>query len=292
MAFESPEDFLRYVLRAVAPYREDLVLVGGFAVWLYRFHPRAAAIELIPLLTFDVDFAAPERLHVAAGRNLSDLIAAAGLDQHLLGGHVPPVAKFVPRNVGKPVEAGAGEQYCMEFLTPLVGSATNRRGEEVGTKVIQPGITAQRLRFLDLLLADPWRVPVAAIPGMDGDPEGVPYVKVPHPGLMIVQKVLIFEERRRHGGWAKDMAYIYEVLGIFRHEIPRLAQEVRAAMATNNTWDQWLERFRRMSQELFGTPNAPGVTGACEVLARSAAGGDCPTHAMVHAGVQEFLREL
>ena len=290
MGFESPEEFLRYVLRAVAPYREDLVLVGGFAVWLYRFHPRAAAIDLVPLLTFDVDFAAPERLRVAAGRNLSDLVAAAGLDARLVGEHVPPVMKFIPRNVGKPVEAGAEEQYCVEFPTPLVGSATNRRGEEVGTREIQPGITAQRLRFLDLLLADPWQITVAAIPGMVGEPEGVPFVKVPHPGLLIVQKVLIFEERRRHGDWAKDMASIYEALGIFRREIPRLAQDVRAAMATNNTWNQWLDRFRRMSQELFRAPNAPGVTGACEVLAAAAAGGDYPTPAMVHAGVKEFLR--
>ena len=292
MAFESPEDFLRYVLRAVAPYRETLVLVGGFAVWLYRSHPRAAAIDLLPLLTFDVDFAAPELLHVAAGSNLSHLIATAGLVPHLVGEHVPPVMKFLPRKLGEAAEAGAADQYSVKFLTPLLGSSTNRRGEEVGTREIQPGITAHRLRYLDLLLTDPWQVPVAGIPGMAGDREVVSYVKVPHPGLLIVQKVLISEERRRQGGWAKDMAYIYEVLGIFRHEISSLAHEVRGAMATSNTWNQWFQRFRRISRELFGTANAPGVTGACEVLARAAAGGGWPTPAMIHAGVQQFLKQL
>ncbi len=292
MAFESPEDFLRYVLRAAAPYREHLVLVGGFAVWLYRFHPRAATIELIPLLTFDVDFAAPGRLQVSAGRNLADLIAAAGLDSHLFSEHSPPVMKFLPRRVEGSAGAGIEEPYCVEFLTPLVGPVKNRRGEEIGTREIQQGITAQRLRYLDLLLADTWQVPLTAVPGMDGDQEGVSHVKVPHPGLLIVQKVLIAEERRRQGGWEKDMAYVYEVLVIFRHEIARLAQEVRATMAANNAWNQWLMRFRRLSQELFGTPDARGVTGAYEVLARAAAGGEHPTPAMIHAGVQEFLREL
>lgn len=259
---------------------------------LYRFHPRAARIELIPLLTLDVDFAAPEQLEVSAGRNLLDLIAAAGLDARLFGEHDPPVMKFLPRTVEDSLDAGAGEAYCVEFLTPLIGSAASRRGKGVESREIQKGITAQRLRYLDLLFADPWQVPVTMIPGMNGDEEGVPHVKVPHPGLLIVQKVLISEERRRQGGWAKDMAYVYEVLGIFRHEIARLGQEVRATMATNTAWNKWLKRFRRLSQELFGTPDAWGVTGAYEVLARAAAGGEHPTPAMIHAGVQEFLREL
>lgn len=70
MRFKSPEDFLGYVLRAIAPYVDSLVLVGGFAVRLYRLHPRAAPTGIVSLVTFDADFVAPPELKIKAGRRL------------------------------------------------------------------------------------------------------------------------------------------------------------------------------------------------------------------------------
>lgn len=292
MECESPEEFLRFVLRAIAPYLDILVLVGGFAVSIYRLHPRAAPTQLIPLLTFDVDFAVPEKLQRTPGQGLSDLVAAAGLVPHLFGDHIPPVMKFFPRKMGTPTQAGPVEHYCVEFLTPLVGPPTNRRGEEIDTTEILPGITAQRLGCLDLLLVTPWQVPLAALLGIQGKGDEGIHVRVPHPGLLVVQKILISEERSRRGDRAKDMASIYDVLGLFRSDIPPLAQEVRDIMGTNPPWQQWLERCRRMAADLFGTPNSPGVTEAQTVLAVSTGGGESPTPAMIHAAVQAFLKHI
>lgn len=283
--------FLAYVLRAIAPYLDTLVLVGGFAAGLYRFHPRAAPTELVALRTFDADFAAPNRLEIQAGQTLSDLVAGAGLHPQLFGEYDPPVMKFFPRNTGGDTPSATAEQYCVEFLTPLIGSETDRAGKEVPTRDIQRGITAQRLRYLDILLVDPWQIPVARFLGARSEDDEA-RVRIPHPGLFIVQKILISDERRRHGDRPKDMAYIYEVLGLFRRDIATLAREVRGTMAQNHSWQKWLERFKVTAVELFGTTNAPGVTEAHGVLAAAGAGGDAPTPQMILAAVQAFLKSF
>ncbi len=290
MAIESPEHFLRYVIRAVAPYLDQLVLVGGNAVRLYRFHPRAAPTDLDPLLTFDVDFAAPGTLRPAGRQTLSDLVATAGLDRQLFADHDPPVMKFFSRAAGKSARTERGEQYSVEFLTPLTGRGTDREGMEVVTREIQAGITAQALRYLDLLLVDPWRILLAAIQDMKGFAKGT-FVQVPHPGLFVVQKILI-SDRRRPRDRAKDMAYVYDVLGLFRRDLTAIAGTVRETLAKNTAWQRWLERFVQTANELFKSPRSPGVTGARDVLAASKGHGEPPTPDMIHAGVQAFLREF
>lgn len=292
MNFESPRDFLRYALQAVAPYLDQLVLVGGFAVRLYRFHPRAAPTDVDPLLTFDADFAAPATLRVAAGRGLSELVAAAGLDPQLSADHNPPVMKFFPRIAGASPRATPEDQYCVEFLTPLVGRRADRQGAELVTREIQPGIAAQALRYLDLLLVDPWRIPLSAVPESRGKFGEGAFVQVPHPGLFVVQKILISDERRRAEDRAKDMAYVYDVLGLFRRDLTNIAREVRDTMAANRAWRRWLEHFMRIATDLFRTPHSPGVTGARDILTASMGGRDAPTTEMIHAGIHAFLREL
>ncbi|HEV8663668.1 MAG TPA: GSU2403 family nucleotidyltransferase fold protein [Candidatus Methylomirabilis sp.] len=292
MRFKSPEDFLGHVLRAIAPYLDSLVLVGGFAVRLYRFHPRAASTGIVPLITFDADFVAPPELEIKAGRRLSDLVAAADLEPNFFGDYKPPVMKFFPKEGETPRRGAAQDQYYVEFLTPLIGAGTDRAGNVVGTREIQKGVTAQRLRYLDLLTVSPWQIPLVRLPGMGAKVGDGNFVKVPDPGLFIVQKVLISRETGRQEERPKDMAYIYEVLALFRGELRQLAEGVRRIAGKGSTWQRWIGRSKRMAAELFKTPVAPGVTEAHAVFAAAAGGGEVPTPEMIHAGVQAFLKEL
>lgn len=292
MHFRSPEKFLRYVLRAITPYLDTLVLVGGFAVWLYRFHPRAARTEVVPLLTFDVDFAAPPELKMRGGRSLSDLVAAVGLEPRFFGDYVPPVMKFFPRRADAGAEAASPDQYYVEFLTPLIGPATDRAGRVIATKEVQKGVTAQRLRFLDLLMVNTWDVALDALPGMQGKLDAKVRVRLPHPGLLIVQKVLISGARGHQEERPKDMAYIYEVLVLFRRQLDLIAREVREITGKAPPWRKWFGQFKRRASELFKTPNAPGVTEAHAALAASWGRGEAPTPEMIHAAVWAFLKHL
>lgn len=292
MQFRSPEEFLGHVLRALSLYLDTLVVVGGFAVWFYRFHPRAARTQIVPLRTFDVDLAAPPKVRRVAGRSLSELVATAGLRPTFLGDHTAPVMRFFPTQESARTEQRPPEQYCMEFLTPLVGGRVDRAGGAVTTKEIQKGVTAQRLRYLDLLMVESWRVPLAVLPGMGGRVDERIRVKLPHPGLFVVHKVLVSGEVGRREKRAKDMAFIYEVLALFRRDMALLAQEVHGISGKSATWRWWLKRFKQRGAELFGTPSAAGVTEAHAALAGSAAGGEVPTLEMIYAGVQAFLRQF
>ena len=285
MPYSSPDAFLAHVLGTFRPYLDRRVQVGGFAVRLYERHPRATPARIRVLRTFDADLAAPGALSPGPAPTLAVLANAAGLATDLRGEHTPPVMKFVPRESG----ASGSEQFTVEFLLPLTGPPTERSGKLIVTRAIQPGVTAQCLRYLDLLLVDSWPVPLTALPRIPDDCKDA-LVRLPHPGLFVVQKILIAKDRE--GERAKDMAYIYQVLSLFSRDIPQLAQEVRARMEAIPTWRKWLERFSREGGELFSSPGAEGVTDAYRILRAEMAGlggVDIPTPPMIYAGVHAFL---
>jgi hypothetical protein len=227
------------------------------------------------------------------GESLSALAEAAGFKLDFRGDHIPPVMKFVPKGtLGRPAEVN---QYTVEFLTPMTGAPIGRNKRAVVTSDIQAGVTAQRLRYLDLLLDHPWRVSLAELPGIPKETRTVK-IRLPHPGLFIVQKILISEDRNRLDRRPKDMAYVYQVVSLFRRELMALAEDVRVQMDATPTWHKhkWLVRFTRLAGSLFSGPTAPGVTEAYTVLRAEMAGLglDVPSPQMIHAGVSLFLRSL
>jgi hypothetical protein len=90
------------------------------------------------------------------------------------------------------------------------------------------------------------------------------------------------------------MAYVYQVVSMFRRELVALAEDDRDQMGANPAWLRWLGRFRRLAGSLFGGPTAPGVTEAHTVLRAEMAGSglDVPSPQMIHAGVSLFLRNF
>jgi hypothetical protein len=262
--------------------------VGGFAVRLYELHPRAAAPAVRMLLTFDADFATPGLRIPVAGESLAALAEAAGFQLDFRGDDTPPVMKLVPKGM----QVSAPDQYTVEFLMPMTGAPASRRGKAVVASDIQEGVTAQRLRYLDLLLESPWSVLLARLPGIPHDARRI-VVRLPHPGFFIVQKVLISVEPGRREKRPKDMAYVYQVVSLFRNDLAKLAQDVRADIG-GPARQKWLRRFRDLSRSLFNSPTAAGVTEAWDTLQAEMAGKglDAPTADMICRGVNLFLKEF
>lgn len=148
-------------------------------------------------------------------------------------------------------------RHLQGFLTPMTGAPVSRSGRGLVTSNIQASVTAQRLRYLGLLFEGPWRASLARLPGIREE-AGAIEVRLPHPGFFIVQKILISEEPNRHDKRPKDMGSIYQIVSLFRRELPALAEEVRARMGMIPAWRKWLARFRRLSGSLFSGPAAPG----------------------------------
>lgn len=122
-------------------------------------------------------------------------------------------------------DEGAG--FYAEFLTPLRGSGTTRKGEPDAT-ITKAGVTAQKLRHLDLLLVEPWPIRI-------GTDQGVPLAKptdvmVANPAAFIGQKLLI-QKYRNPAKQAQDVLYIHDTIELFGGALPVLNDLWKTSLA-------------------------------------------------------------
>ncbi len=186
--------------QALAPWGGQLVYVGGWAHRIHSLDPRANTLSHQAVFTRDTDlaFAAAEPIE----GDINGALAKSGFKEQLSGESKPPVARYT---------LGAeGEGFYAEFLTPLDGSWTKRNGQPDAT-LAKAGITAQKIRYLDILLVDPWVVKLS--------PENAPLkkpldIQVANPLAFMVQKFLI-QEHRPPRKRAQDILYIFDTIGLF-----------------------------------------------------------------------------
>lgn len=230
--------FVRLV-EALAPWESRLLFVGGWAHRLYRLHERATPLAYQPLATLDADVAYAQRERLDG--DIRSALEAEGFHQQLTGSHQPPVSRYT---LGEDSTTG----FYAEFLTPLVGRAYTREGVPMATEA-QSGITAQRLRYLDLLFLTPWSVSLGTDWGAD-----VPLaVRIPNPVAFIVQKLLIHPDRAA-GKQAQDLLYIHDTLELFAARLDELHalwdEDIRPSMDP-----AWVRRVLQAMTDVFGTLN-------------------------------------
>jgi len=232
------EDFDAFarLVTALRPWLGQLVVVGGWAHRLQRFHRLANPPGHLPLRTRDTDLAFSTDAALAG--DLRTALRDAGFTEELFGDDAPPATHYRLR------EEDAA--FCAEFLTPLHGSGVKRNGAP-DTTVSKAGVTAQKMRYLDLLLVSPWSVRV-------GPKLGVPVAAdvdllVPNPTSFIVQKLLIHSDRPA-GKKAQDVLYIHDTLELFGASLGELhrlwLEPVRPAMAAKTA-----RRAETVAQGLF-----------------------------------------
>jgi hypothetical protein len=221
---------------AGAPWLGQLVVVGGWAHRMQRFHRLAKPPDHLPLRTRDTDLAFS--LDEALAGNLRTALTDAGFAEELFGDDAPPATHY---RLG---EDDAG--FYAEFLTPLHGSGLKRDGKPDAT-VSKAGITAQKMRHLELLLVSPWSVrvrPEKEIPIAE-DVE----LFVPNATSFIVQKLLIHSDRPPHKK-AQDILYIHDTLELFGGSLGELRrlwlEDVQPAMPSKT-----VRRSEAVARELF-----------------------------------------
>jgi hypothetical protein len=207
-------DFAEFSKLAVtlAPWRQKIVFVGGWAYRLYLYEPRAYKPDFAAIFTQDADVAFPER--DALEGDIKEALVSAGFKEepNFAGEFRPPAMRYTLGD-----EANG---FYAEFLTPLTGSPVRRNKT---TKQFEPdatlangGVVAQKLRHLEVLLHDPWLV---TIPAEDsGIGEAVADLRIPNPVSFIIQKLLIREDRARTKR-AQDVLYIYDAIYLFSDAI-------------------------------------------------------------------------
>ena len=194
-------DALAKLAQALSPWSAHLVFIGGWAHRIHRFSPRANKLEYQPIFTRDTDLAFAHSASIEG--DIKAALFEHGFKEQLAGDYKPPVAHYTLGD-----ENGG---FYAEFLTPLIGSGIKRSGEQDATMAMA-GISAQKIRYLDILLVDPWVITL--------DPQsGIPLpssmaVPVANPLCFIVQKFLI-QKYRAAEKQAQDVLYIYDTIELF-----------------------------------------------------------------------------
>ena len=162
----------------------------------------------------------------------------AGFKEALASEHRPPVSRYTLGDEGS-------RGFYAEFLTPLIGRASGRDGAPLAT-VSVAGVTAQRLRYLEVLLRSPWMVTLDSEWGASTPQE----LRIPNPVSFIVQKLLIHDLRARDKR-AQDLLYIHDTLELFAEALDDLAalwrDEVRRILH-----DNWIRDLMRTREVLCG----------------------------------------
>lgn len=225
------------MVTALHPWLGIIVLAGGWAHRLYRLHPFAHAPAYPPLLTKDTDIAL-DPADAPPSADIRERLLQAGFTEEFLGDDRPPVTHY---HLG-----GPSSTTFAEFLVPLTGGASRRDGTPDKTARVG-GVSAQKLRFLELLLLGPWSV---TLPAGDFSLESQLTVRVPNPASYLAQKILIYG-RRKPESRAKDTLYIHDTLETFADALGGIrrvwADEVRPHVHSNQ-----VRRVERIADYIEG----------------------------------------
>ena len=238
-------------VEALRPYLEDLVFIGGWAHFLYTRRPEAVPLGFEPLFTEDADIAAPLGLPVRS-RPIPELLAAAGFEPRLSGEHRPPIAEYV---LG---DDDSG--FYIEFLAPLFGGEHKRGGRpDVTTSV--GGVSAQKLRHLDLLLLAPLTVKLSKAMGF---PVSRPArIRIANPASYIAQKVLTLSKRHPSSA-PKDVLYVHDTFATFADSLSVMRKDWAAIQPC--LIPAHVRRFERQAASLMAGVNDL-IRGAVRIAA-------------------------
>ena len=222
-------------LKALGPYLDDVVIAGGWVPYVFAAHEQPSA-EAVALKTRDLDVAVARKVPERE-KSIDQLLQEAGFTCEYRSLETPPVTAYVATHAGAEVE--------IEFIT-------NARGSGQGVRSVQSGLTAQELRYVDLLLEHKWSLPLDVL--SDGELEG--RVWLPTPAAFVFHKGLVYKKRSGPLKKEKDLFYIFYVLDGFRAWHSWIRAEMPKLAAASPTW------FRRCLHDLtvaFATPASHGI---------------------------------
>lgn len=256
-------------MQVLASYLDEIVLVGGWVPLLYGRYCHMASPH--PLLrTMDIDIVVLGRVEDRGRPTIDELLSRAGYEARIYAAD-GPVVKY---ELTSPVTE-------IEFLTPEIG----RPGK--ATRRVQRGLTAQALRYLQILLENTMRIDIDdTICGSDISLA----VTVPSPGAFIYQKGLTLSPGSRRATYkvAKDLYYILGLVdcpGEVRMSIPAEICSIRSRYPAG-----WFDRFVRNLSGYF-----PETGGEGAALVTTQYSGSMPASTFrnyAHRVFRDFIRAV
>ncbi len=174
-------------LNSIGPWRECIVIGGGFALFIYKLHLADPKLENIPIGTRDIDSLIPRRVPEISKKNIAKHLYEAGFAHVFKDVDVPATEAYVKEIDGLEVE--------IEFLTD---SATRNNKNK---NVVIGGVVAQPLSYLTLSLQ--MTTEFQTYSGETG--------RVVSPGAWMFHKGLTFTRRKSPSKMLKDLYGIWYV---------------------------------------------------------------------------------
>ncbi len=185
---QSQEDkIISEFLNSIGPWREFIVVGGGFALFIYKLYLADPKLENTPVGTRDIDSLIPRRVPEISKKNIAKHLHEAGFTQIFKDVDVPATEAYVKEIDGLEVE--------IEFLTD---SATRN---DKNKNVVIRGVVAQPLSYLTLSLQ--MTTGFQTHSGEIG--------RVVSPGAWMFHKGLTFTRRKSSSKMLKDLYGIWYV---------------------------------------------------------------------------------
>jgi len=167
--------------------------VGGWVPYLYYKYLLKNKPDLLPPGTLDLDLASKPKIPVINGIPIENLLEEAGYKCEIYQGYQnPPVTKYICND----------DVTEIEFLTYKIGK------DSKNTHLIQSGLSAQKLRYVDVLLGNTIEIPIED--GIESEECIELLIRVPNPARFIFQKALVFDDSmRKRDKRNKDLFYVY-----------------------------------------------------------------------------------
>ncbi len=257
---EALSDFAR-ILGVLDPYRNEIIVAGGFAAFLYRYVGPGPAKPEDAILTYDLDLVVPRKFKSKHRPKIGELIDDSDLVLvHVSNGNP---AKTVIACRDRVRDRQLYPTVYTEFLTDALGA-------ELRTIDYGGGIGVSELRYLRFLsLAPTIDLDLGVCEVVSLRPLGK--LRLFHPLNFIIQKILMtraagpdqFDRRR------KDSTYIVDVVRLFFHELADWRPVWQSIAANKSISERWINRFGNRFDERFGNAGAFGVQEVSNELSAS-----------------------
>lgn len=242
------------LVQALDPWRGQLVFIGGWGHRLHTLHPKASKLDYQPVFTRDTDLALHDKIPLEG--DIKAALMAQGFKEELSGELKPPIACYT-----------LGDQqggFYAEFLTPLSGSGYKRKGAPDAT-LLAAGISAQKIKHLDILMVDPWTVTVGP-PHNDVPLDAPAELQVANPLCFMVQKFLIKKDRKK-AKQSQDLLYVYDTIQLFSEHLPEFQDSwekvIKPALqgSSDTVLKECAESFASVTDELRAAATIPQDRG-------------------------------
>ncbi len=218
MQLEQEDRIISEFLNSIGPWREFVVIGGGFALFVYKLYLADQKLENPPVGTRDIDSLIPRKVPEISKKSIAKHLHEAGFTHVFKDVDVPATEAYVKEINGLEVE--------IEFLTD--SSTRNDKSKNV----VIAGVVAQPLSYLTLSLQMT----------MEFQTHSSEIGKAVSPGAWMFHKGLTFIKRKSPSKMLKDLYGIWYVCTQLGDFSEKAVAEFHVLIQQHSKWFETLQK--------------------------------------------------